>query len=142
MVNIIKVEISLVLHLDSVGFFWKNNLIQPSDQLRLMCNCIKYWFFKLKEILAISSYSIYGFSEMKGCIIITLNSSLIWFSAKLYFYAPWLVYHLDSPLLFQNNSATDAILPCLQSRGGRGWVVVEVVTFGFLKIKPNLGHLS
>ena len=79
---------------------------------------------------------------MKGCIIIKPNSNLIWFRAKLYFRALWLVYHLSSPLLFQNNSAADAILPCLKSRGGRGWVVGEVDTFGFLKIKPNLAHLS
>ena len=80
-----------------------------------MCNCITCWFCKLKDTLPITSHSIYGFSEMKGCIIITLNSSLTWFSAKLYFWALWLVYR---PLLFQNFSAADAILPCLQSRGG------------------------
>ena len=79
---------------------------------------------------------------MKGCRIITLNINLVWFSAKLYFYALLLVYHLGSPLLLQNNSAPNATFPCLQIRGGRRWGVREVVTFGFLKIKPILTHLS
>ena len=78
---------------------------------------------------------------MKGPITITLNSNLICFRIKQYFCTLWLVYYLGS-LFFQNNSAVDAILPWLQSRHRKGWVVEEVITFGFLKIQPNLAHLS
>ena len=44
---------------------------------------------------------------------------------------------MGSPLLFQNNSTPDAIFPHLWRKGGRRWIGGEVVTFGFLKIKPD-----